>query len=186
MLAAGEEFPVPHPNPVTLVPHDSCWAALARDEVERLCRAAGSAILHIHHIGSTSIPGIAAKPVLDLLGVVRSLTVLDAAQQRMEALGYACRGEYGLAGRRYFTLNDSGTGARLVQLHCYAHGDPAIARHLAFRDHLRGNADLATHYEREKARCAAIHPYDGHAYTACKSAWIKRVEAEALAAYRAL
>ena len=176
---------MPPPIPVKLLPHDIRWATLAQNEIDRICQAAGSELLHMHHIGSTAIPGITAKPVLDLLGVARSLITLDAAQGRMKLLGYVCHGEYGLVGRRYYTLSDPESGERRTQLHCYADGDAAIERHLAFRDYLRGNPESASEYEQEKARCAAIHPDDSHAYTDCKAAWIKRVEAEALGAKRA-
>jgi GrpB-like predicted nucleotidyltransferase (UPF0157 family) len=171
---------MPAPIPVILVQHDPAWAAQARQESERLKAAIGDAILVVHHVGSTAIPGIRAKPILDLIPVVRSVAALDIDQQVMQGLGYVWWGEYGLPGRRYCTFDDPRTGNRGVQLHCFEHGSPEIARHLAFRDYLRSHPELAREYEARKSRCRDQHPDDSHAYGDCKSAWIRRIEGLAL------
>jgi len=162
--------------------HDPAWADQAQQERDRLRTAIGDVIVTVHHIGSTAIPGIRAKPILDLIPVVRSFADFDNSRQAVERLGYTWWGEYGLPGRRYCTFDDPVTGQRMVQLHCFEQGSPQVTRHLAFRDHLRSHPDLAREYEAEKARCRDCHPLDSHAYGDCKEAWIRRIEALALSA----
>ena len=171
---------MPAPIKVELTPHDLRWSGAALDEGERVKSALGDNLVIVHHVGSTAIPGIRAKPVIDLMPVVESLDRLDAARDRIEALGYAWWGEYGLPGRRYCHLDDQRTGWRLVQLHCYQQGNTEIIRHIAFRDYLRSRPEIAARYEAEKIRCGALHPNDSHAYSDCKSDWIRRVEAMAM------
>jgi len=172
---------MPPPFKVELVPHNPRWATRAEAEGRAIAATLGDCLVEVHHIGSTAIPGIHAKPVIDLLPVVTGLAALDARRSAIEALGYDWRGEYGLPDRRYGSK--SASGRRLVHMHAYAQGSPEIARHLAFRDYLRAHPDVARAYDREKIRCRALHPEDSHAYGACKSAWIARVEAEALTFY---
>jgi GrpB-like predicted nucleotidyltransferase (UPF0157 family) len=170
------------PPDVELVPYDPAWSGAAAAERLRLIAALGSVLVEVHHIGSTSVPGLTAKPIVDLLGVAVSLAALDAGRSVIEGLGYEWRGEYGLSGRRYCTWNEPASGQRRIQLHCYAEPSSEIERHLAFRDALRDEPALAAAYAAEKRRCLARHADDGRAYGLCKSEWIGRVEAEALAA----
>jgi GrpB-like predicted nucleotidyltransferase (UPF0157 family) len=176
---------VPPPIPVDLVPHSPKWAPTAARETRRLQVALGDALLTVHHIGSTSIPGIVAKPIVDLIPEVTSLEVLDAAKDSIIALGYEWWGEYGMAGRRYCTMTDPASGKRVVQLHCFATGSSHITRHVAFRDFMRRHPDKAHVYEVEKIRARDLHPQDSHAYSVAKSHWMSAIEVEALAEWKA-
>lgn len=168
---------------VELVPHNPAWAERALAEARRLRGALGETLLTVHHIGSTAIPGIAAKPVVDLLPVVADLAALDAARPAVEALGYVWRGEFGLAGRRYCVLAGP-DGRRAVQAHCYQADSPEVERHLVFRDYLRAHPEQAAAYEAEKRRAARLHPHDSLAYNGEKNDWIQAAEQRA-AAWRA-
>jgi GrpB-like predicted nucleotidyltransferase (UPF0157 family) len=155
---------------VELAPHDAAWAAQAAAESARLAQAIGPTLIRIEHVGSTSIPGIRAKPTIDLQPIVKSLADLDARQPRVEALGYVWRGEWGIPGRRYCIREEH--GHRLFHVHCHEDGHPEIARTLVFRDYLRAHADEAQAYEALKIACAAAHPDDTLAYSNAKSDWI--------------
>ena len=171
--------PMPKPIPVVLAAYDPEWPRMAARRVEEL-RALGPTLVAVHHIGSTSVPGIAAKPIIDLMPLVTSLADLERNRRRVEALGYCWHGELGIAGRRYCTLSDAG-GRRLVQLHFFGVDSTQVRRHIAFRDYLRAHPQAAAAYEVEKRRARDLHPDDTHAYTDEKDAWIRRTEAAALA-----
>ena len=164
---------------VKLVPPSPLWPALAQAEADRFAQALGDNLVAIHHIGSTSIAGIWAKPIIDLLPEVSSLELLDLARPHIEALGYEYWGEYGLPGRRFCPRRVD--GLRRVNVHCYQSGQSELHRHLAFRDYLRAHPQVALAYQQEKLRCRDLCPEDAFAYTECKSDWIKATERAALA-----
>lgn len=166
------------PRPVALAEPDPRWTDRAEALIADLRAAAPEAFAALHHIGSTAVPGLVAKPVIDLLGEAAGLTEIEAASAALEALGWRPRGENGVAGRRYFTRDDPETGARAAHLHVHATGDPMIPWYLAFRDRLRAEPGTAAAYAREKARCAALHPGDSGAYAVCKKVWTDRVAGE--------
>ncbi len=170
---------MPPPIPVALEPYNPAWPGMAGRHAARL-QTLGTTLVAVHHIGSTSVPGVAAKPIVDLMAVVTSIEDCDAKRAAVEALGWEWHGELGIAGRRYCTLSDA-AGLRLAQLHAFTADSSHIARHLAFRDYLRAHPDVAQAYEAEKRRARALHPDNSHAYGDEKGAWIRRVEADALA-----
>ncbi len=135
---------------IELKPHHPRWKRLFSDEAYAIFDALRIDDLRLYHIGSTSIPNIHAKPVLDILGSVRSIAFIDAEQSTLEQLGYTCKGEYGIEGRRYCVLYDESNTSAYVHLHIFEHSSPHIASHLLFRDHLRANSDSARFYENAK------------------------------------
>ncbi len=168
------------PKPVELVPYSAEWPATAERELGRLLHALNGLVVAGHHIGSTAVPGLSAKPVVDLLLAVRSVAELAAHEPVLWDFGYRCRGENGIAGRRYYTLDDA-TGRRQIQVHCFAPESGEIERHLAFRDYLRTHPEAARAYEAEKRRCRELHPDDSNAYCEAKAGWIACVLPLALA-----
>lgn len=170
---------MPEPQPVILAPYDPewpYWAARRAGEFNVL----GATVTAVHHIGSTSVPGLAAKPVIDLMPLVGNLGELDQKRGLVEALGYEWRGEFGIVGRRFCVLDDE-QGVRQVNAHFFEVDSPHARRHLAFRDYLCAHPLVAAEYEREKRRARDLHPDDLNAYCDEKDAWIRRMEAVALA-----
>jgi len=164
---------------VLVVPHDPLWAGEFDRESQLLCLGIGDLLLAIHHIGSTAIPGIYAKPIIDMLAVVNDLAQLDQKSAALESLGYEVMGELGIPGRRYFRKNDS-LGRRTHHVHAFQVGSPHIERHLAFRDFMRAHPMLADQYGDLKRKLAAAHPHDIEAYMDGKDGFIKAMQTRAL------
>lgn len=161
---------------VVLVPHDPKWARDYSEESARIATSLGDLLVAIHHVGSTAIPDIAAKPVIDMLVEVEDVRALDAAADRLEGLGYEAMGEFGIPGRRYFRKDDA-AGRRTHQIHGFAVGATEVRRHLAFRDFLRANPDEARRYEQLKHALAGRYPEDMEAYTDGKTELIAELDA---------
>lgn len=154
------------------------WPRQYEVEAQLLRLVFGSELLAIHHIGSTSIPGVYAKPIIDIMPVVRDIDVIDSFNPVMEALGYRPRGEYEIPGRRYFSR---GTTLHTHHVHVYQAGNPEVNRHLTFRNYLRARPDKALVYSDHKRAVARRYPYDIDAYVDGKDALVKQLLAEALA-----
>jgi GrpB-like predicted nucleotidyltransferase (UPF0157 family) len=166
---------------VELSPHRAEWADMAEAESARLKTVLGDNLIAVHHVGSTAIPGIMAKAIVDLMPMVRDLAALDARESAVRDLGYKWHGEFGLEGRRFCTKADPKTGKRIFQLHFFEEGNVNARNMLAFRDYLRAHPFIAKAYEMEKLRAASLQPNDTTLYNAEKNDWIKRTQTDALA-----
>jgi len=164
---------------VEVVPHSPGWAAAFRAEADRLRAVLGDEVVAVHHVGSTAIPGIGAKPIIDILLAVREVERLDELGPEMDGLGYEARGEFGLPGRRFF-VKDKGS-RRTHHIHAYATGNPELERHLAFRDYMISHPEDARAYDRLKQDLARRFPTDIEGYMDGKDAFIKEMERKALA-----
>src|SRR5688572_3031291 len=163
---------------IIIVAYDPAWVERFREEASCIATVFGGDLLSLHHIGSTSIPGMSAKPIIDIMPVVRDISRAETFNEGMIQLGYIPMGEYGIAGRRYFV---KGADPRTHQVHSYQPDNPEVKRHLDFRDYLIAHEDEAGQYAKLKAGLAEQHRYDIEAYTQGKATFIKGVLAKAQA-----
>lgn len=170
------------PSRYTFTTYSPEWPREFAREAERLQALLGEEMITIHHIGSTSVPGLEAKPIIDLMPLVHDITRIDGYTDAMTAAGYTAWGEHGLPGRRYFT-KDAGE-VRTHNAHIYGVDNPEVVRHLAFCTYLRAHPDACTEYVAIKRTAYAQHPADIQADNDYKNAWIKRMEGVAIAWYQ--
>ena len=166
------------PIPVVLSPYDPKWPARA-EALSKKLSALGPYLLKTHHIGSTSVPGLVAKPIIDMMAVVTDMQTLDQNRGQVEALGFKWHGEFGIEGRRFCTLATD-EGARVSHLHFFQTNSPHVAANLVFRDYLRAHPAEARAYEKEKRRAQNRQPNDTVAYSKEKAAWIEHTLTKAL------
>jgi len=163
---------------VEVVPHDPRWRDAFESEAQHVAAALGENVVAIHHIGSTAIPGIYAKPVVDLLVEVRDVAGADGRSSAMESLGYEVMGEYGIHGRRYFR-KDTREGIRTHNVHAFEVGSAEVERHLAFRDYMIAHPLDAQRYSELKRRLAEEHPQSMDGYMDGKDGFIKEMDRRA-------
>lgn len=163
---------------ITILDYDPDWPKKFATHSKRIADVLGQAALRIEHIGSTSVPGLAAKPIIDILVVVQDSADESAYLPRLEAAGYVLRvREPDWNEHRMFR-----TPERDVHVHVYSDGCPEIQRNLAFRDRLRRNAEDCRRYERLKRELAMREWPDMNTYAEAKTEVIESIIAAGQAA----
>ena len=163
---------------VVVVPHNQHWQSLFEIESQYFVQALKDNIVAIHHIGSTAIPNIYAKPIIDLLIEVKDIYEIDGQNRIIETFGYQAMGEFGIVGRRYFR-KDNSSGTRTHHAHVFATNSSEVKRHLAFRDYMIAHPIEAQQYSKLKQKLAQQHPHDIEAYMDGKDEFIKNIDCQA-------
>lgn len=156
---------------VNLEPYSEYWRQLFTEEAARLRAAIGEITQAIEHIGSTSVDGIAAKPIIDIAVGVEKLADGERCVPPLENTGYEYRGEHGIARRFYFVKGEP----RTYHLHLVETGGDFWRSHLLFRDYLREHSDVAKEYENLKLRLAQKYVNDREAYQHGKTDFIENI-----------
>jgi GrpB-like predicted nucleotidyltransferase (UPF0157 family) len=164
---------------IRVVSYDPNWVMLYEKEAEELTRVFGDQLAEINHIGSTSVPGLAAKPVIDIMPLVHDIEGVDAFNEAMAELSYVAKGEGGITGRRFFIKPSEIERTHHVHIFQVDSGD--VLRHLAFRNYLIAHPEEAEIYAKMKVELARQFPEDIFGYMDGKDAWIKATEQKAIA-----
>lgn len=159
---------------IEVVPFDSEWSQLFEAEAARLTVALRPLLLAIHHMGSTAVPGLWAKPTIDIMPIVKDVRRLEQLNDRMAALGYVPKGEYGIPGRRFYSLTVN--GRRLFNVHAYEPDNPEVPRHLNFVAYLRTHPESAAAYGQLKLELALRFPDDMDGYVDGKTDFIREID----------
>ncbi len=162
-------------DPVIVVPYDPAWASAFQHEKARLDRVLGARALGIEHIGSTAVPGLAAKPVIDFLVGMASMEAADAAIPLLEADGWIFPPDMNerIGDRRY--LKRVKDGVRTHHLHLVVYDAPMWREYLFFRDKLRAHPELRVRYEELKRELASKYREERPTYTSSKTSFVKEV-----------
>lgn len=163
---------------IEVMPYDLSWPAQFQAEKNLIAPIFGDNLVNLYHIGSTAIPGLSAKPTIDMLLIVHDINAVDACNTPLSTVGYEAWGEYGIQGRRFFL---KGEAKRTHHLHAFQidnHHD--INRHLNVRDFLIAHPEIAKAYEALKIALANEYVHNRRAYYLGKEAMVKNIEQHAI------
>ena len=162
---------------VIVLPYDEHWAHDFLQIREELQAALGELALNIEHVGSTSVRGLSAKPIIDIDVVIKDYSSLDAVISALEGIGYQYEGDLGIAGREAFKYEGKD---HLQKHHLYVcpQDSDELKRHIAFRDYLRAHPEAVREYSLIKEEGAKLYPYDIEKYIEYKSPVIEKIYRE--------
>jgi GrpB-like predicted nucleotidyltransferase (UPF0157 family) len=171
------------PAPIVVVPYDPDWPRQFEEVAAELREALSGLLVGVEHMGSTSIPGLAAKPTIDVMGFVPDFEAGFGAVEPLVARGLESMGEFGIPGRHFFTRTRN--GLRALNLHIFAAregpGGDRLRHELVFRDFLRAHRDVAAEYGALKIQLATRFRDERAATTDAKTEFITSVVARARA-----
>jgi rfaE bifunctional protein nucleotidyltransferase chain/domain len=167
--------------PVQVADYDTRWPQMFEEERRRILKAIGPHVVAVEHVGSTSVPSLAAKPIIDIMAGVRSLSDAPLCVTPLHLIGfeYVPKAELLTPERRFFRKGERGAGTH--HLHMVEHGGKFWQEHLLFRDYLRAHTEAAREYERLKRELAARHGAQRNSYTDGKREFVASVVEKARA-----
>lgn len=163
---------------IVVTEYNPLWIDMFEKETMEIKKILGENCVAIHHIGSTSVVGLAAKPIIDIMPIVHNLENVDKVASEFEKIGYEYMGEFGISGRRYLR---KGGDERTHHIHIFTENNTDdIERHLAVRDYLQTHKDICDKYAALKKELAKRFPYDNDGYCDGKEKFIRKLERDAL------
>ena len=162
---------------IVVVPYDENWKQCFEKIAEEVSMALGELALSIEHVGSTSVPGLAAKPIIDIDVVIEDESKLHAVINALAKIGYNHEGNFGIPGREAFGYEGK---THLMEHHLYVcpKDSPELRRHLSFRDYLRKHPEAVQEYSRIKEEAARLFPHDIDGYINHKGTLIEKIYRE--------
>ena len=164
---------------IEVVEYQPSWVDEFQSYANRLQQSLDGLVIGIEHVGSTSVTGLAAKPIIDIDIVISSRVVLGQVLQRLETIGYEHIGSDGIPGREAFKW----PGERRHHLYVCAVNAPNLHNHLMFRDHLREHPEVADAYGQLKKKLAQQYRYDAESYCEAKTEFIQQTVETAMTQY---
>lgn len=163
-------------QPIVVVDYDPEWVCMYEEERTRIVSLIGAYLEEIHHVGSTSIPGLAAKPIIDILAIVPDIRAVEHCVKPLESLDYAYFGENGIPGRHYFRKpSDITFHQHTHHIHMMERSHEQVYAMLNFRDYLRRYPEAVQAYQDLKKELATKYSGDRDAYTDAKQPFVRSI-----------
>ncbi len=162
-------------NNIRILQYDSRWRRIYEEEKAKILGVVGHWVVAIEHIGSTAVPGLGAKPIIDIIAALGRLPDIENCIRPLQSIGYEYLGEYGMPGRHFLRKPPGDATARTHHLHIVEDESDLWEKHILFRDYLRTHPEVAHKYYDLKKDFANKYGSNRDAYTEAKTSFIESV-----------